>query len=58
MWGCDLMYLKSNYEYSLANSPALRKTIDLRLAVVKDHVVTLTPKGKLLADQIAIDLFA
>lgn len=58
MWGCDLMYLKSNYEYSLENSPALHKTIDLRLAVVKDHVVTLTPKGKLLADQIAIDLFA
>ncbi|NOS57526.1 MAG: hypothetical protein HOP37_14900 [Cyclobacteriaceae bacterium] len=50
--------MKSNFEYSLENSPALHKTIDLNLAVVKDHVVTLTPKGKLLADQIAIDLFA
>ncbi len=57
IWGCDLMYLKSAYEYSLENSPALNKTIELQLAVVKDHVVTLTPKGKLLADQIAIDLF-
>jgi oxygen-independent coproporphyrinogen-3 oxidase len=58
MWGCDLTHLKSSYDYSLENSPALQKTIELQFAVVKDHVVNLTPKGMLLADQIAIDLFA
>ncbi|MCX8491492.1 MAG: radical SAM family heme chaperone HemW, partial [Cyclobacteriaceae bacterium] len=57
MWGCDLMYLKSNHNYSLENFPALGKTIELQLAVLKENVLSLTPKGKLLADQIATDLF-
>ncbi|MFN6088640.1 MAG: radical SAM family heme chaperone HemW [Cyclobacteriaceae bacterium] len=58
MWGCDLSYLKSTYNYSLENTPALTKTLELQLGVINDNVLRLTLKGKLLADQIAIDLFA
>ena len=57
-WGCDLSYLKSTYNYSLENTPALTKTLELQLGVINDNVLRLTLKGKLLADQIAIDLFA
>jgi len=59
-WGCDISYLKNEYEYDLISEKA-DYIADLQrnnLVLIQDQVILLTRKGKLLADKIASDFFA
>ena len=58
-WGCDMVWLQEKYGYALAQTkrPYLERLIDLKLAVMNGQKLLLTRPGKLLADQIATDLF-
>jgi oxygen-independent coproporphyrinogen-3 oxidase len=57
-WGCDMAHLAAAYGYSLKDSSHLNRSIEQRLVLVTNNVITLTLQGKLVADQIAVDLFA
>lgn len=59
IWGCDLGKLKKDYKYDLATQHAgyLQDLQRKDLATIKHDVLYLTDKGKLLADQITLDLF-
>ena len=58
-WGCDLRKLNKDFNYKLDD----RKTEFMKsikgkgLAILKNNVLILTPKGMLLADSIALELF-
>lgn len=56
-WGCDMAWLKDQYGYALAHNPYLKQLVDRRLAIISGTKLTLTTQGRLLADQIAADLF-
>lgn len=56
-WGCDLSYLKENYAFDLASNGIIQKMKDQEWVIQQDTILFLTRKGKLLADQIASDLF-
>lgn len=58
-WGIDLNYLKSHFNYSIYKQRKgyITDLIDNQLAYLNDDKLILTKKGKLLADQIAEDLF-
>jgi oxygen-independent coproporphyrinogen III oxidase len=55
-WGCDLSYLETQFDYP-RNTRLLQQLMDQQLLTLQGSVATLTRKGKLLADQIATDLF-
>lgn len=59
IWGCDLNKLRAAYNYDLQALHAgyLLELQEKGLASVKNEVLYLTDKGKLLADQITLDLF-
>ncbi|GHA65386.1 coproporphyrinogen III oxidase [Pontibacter akesuensis] len=58
IWGSDLEKLKQEYTYDVAAThPAYLQELEQKgLAHVIDNVLYLTDKGKLLADQITMDL--
>ncbi len=58
-WGCDMAWLKEEHGYDLeqTQSSYLAQLVSKRLAVREGHQLLLTRQGKLLADQIATDLF-
>ncbi len=58
-WGCDMAWLKAQYGYALAQTKStyLEHLIDHKLAVINGQKLQLTCQGKLLADQVAMDLF-
>ena len=56
-WGCDLSYLEKNFGYSIFETPILQKLLVQELIVLNKTIMTLTKKGKMLADQVAIELF-
>ena len=57
-WGCDLAKMQQAYQYDLAAVHALylQELQEKALATVRGNVLYLTDKGKLLADQITLDL--
>ncbi|GAB3202972.1 oxygen-independent coproporphyrinogen-3 oxidase [Pontibacter aydingkolensis] len=58
IWGCDLVQMrdKYNYDVEVAHKIYLQELQHKELASIKDNVLYLTDKGKLLADQITLDL--
>lgn len=58
-WGCNLDRLKNEHSYDLeqAQSAYLQRLLNRQLAIREGHQLLLTRQGKLLADQIATDLF-
>ncbi|MER2999011.1 radical SAM family heme chaperone HemW [Pontibacter populi] len=59
IWGCDLTKMRDNYSYDIeaTHRSYLQQLQQKELATIKDEVLYLTDKGKLLADQITLDLF-
>lgn len=57
-WGCNADQLTNDFEFDLMaeKKKQLQLMIDNNLIGVKQNIITLTSKGKLLADQIAADL--
>ncbi|MCX2740663.1 radical SAM family heme chaperone HemW [Pontibacter anaerobius] len=60
IWGCDLTLLRDKYTYDVQATHAayLQELQQKELASIKGGILYLTDKGKLLADQITLDLFA
>jgi oxygen-independent coproporphyrinogen III oxidase len=58
-WGCDLNYLLTNHRYDLASlqKDYINNCFESGLMVLNDQTITLTRKGKMLADKISSDLF-
>jgi oxygen-independent coproporphyrinogen III oxidase len=56
-WGCDINYLEEKFDYNLKITRQLEGLIDQQLLNLNGSIIKLTRKGKLLADQIAVDLF-
>lgn len=58
-WGCDNQLLLGQYNYDLLQDrhDYIQTLVNTQLAVVVDKKLTLTKKGRLLADKIASDLF-
>jgi oxygen-independent coproporphyrinogen-3 oxidase len=58
-WGVDAAQLANAFEFDLIQrrQPILEKLTEAGWLVVNNAVISLTRKGKLLADQIASDLF-
>jgi oxygen-independent coproporphyrinogen-3 oxidase len=56
-WGCDLDYLAKHLNYSLLDSVVLQQLLNQQLLTLQDSIIRLTRRGKLLADQVAVDLF-
>ncbi|CAN5884682.1 radical SAM family heme chaperone HemW [soil metagenome] len=58
-WGCDLRVVRERYGLDLAatQAPYLRDLAERGLLRREEEVLYLTDPGKLLADQIALDLF-
>jgi oxygen-independent coproporphyrinogen III oxidase len=56
-WGCDINYLEEKFDYNLKTTRQLEQLIDQQLLNLNGSIVKLTRRGKLLADQIAVDLF-
>ncbi|RDV13089.1 coproporphyrinogen III oxidase family protein [Pontibacter diazotrophicus] len=59
IWGCDLLKISQDYGYDFRKSyaPYLQELQDKDLARIEEEVLYLTDKGKLLADQITLELF-
>ncbi len=59
MWGIDMAWLKSHFdsELSVTLKQNIQPYLDKNLMVLKDNHYILTQSGKLLADNIASDLF-
>ena len=59
IWGCDLAIMRNRYSYDVqaTHSVYLQELNQEELAWVENDVLYLTDKGKLLADQITLDLF-
>jgi oxygen-independent coproporphyrinogen III oxidase len=60
IWGCDLAAMRDRYGYDVqaTHGVYLEELSKKGLALIKDNVLYLTDKGKLLADQITLDLLA
>lgn len=58
-WGCDLEKLEKEFNYKLDDrrSEFIKSITGKELAILKNNVLILTPKGMLLADSIASELF-
>jgi oxygen-independent coproporphyrinogen-3 oxidase len=58
-WGCDLTRLREQFGVDLEAQQAvyLKDLRQKEYIYIKDSVLYLTDKGKLLADQITLDLF-
>jgi oxygen-independent coproporphyrinogen III oxidase len=56
-WGCDLSHLRETHGYDLASTEVLQKMKAQEWVIQRGTILLLTRKGKLLADQIASDLF-
>jgi oxygen-independent coproporphyrinogen-3 oxidase len=58
-WGCDLEKLKVNFQFDIfqENKAYLTVLQEKKLAWIENNMLTLTRSGKLVADQIAADLF-
>lgn len=58
-WGTDLSKLVNDYQYDLLekNSAYIKRLLDDGMAIIDNNHLSLTRKGKLLADKIASDLF-
>lgn len=58
-WGTDLGFLKNEYHHNLneQNKMYIQQLLEMNLAKLDADILTLTRKGKLLADKIASDLF-
>jgi oxygen-independent coproporphyrinogen III oxidase len=58
-WGTDLQKLKERFGYDVVeqNNKYLERLFENELARMTGNVLVLTPKGRLLADKIASDLF-
>jgi oxygen-independent coproporphyrinogen-3 oxidase len=58
-WGCDTAYVRQRFGFDLLqlNWRYLGNCQEQSLLTIRDGVITLAPKGKLLADRIAADLF-
>ncbi|NEM96466.1 radical SAM family heme chaperone HemW [Pontibacter burrus] len=59
-WGCDLTRMRNVYKYDVQTTHHLylQELQQKELAHIVDDVLYLTDKGKLLADQITLDLMA
>lgn len=57
MWGCDTHYLKKEYAFDVLELTAFKRLQKSNLLIIEGDSLKLTQKGKLLADQIALDLF-
>lgn len=59
IWGCDLGRIKQTFGYDFTSSHGtyLQELQEKNLAYVENNVLYLTDKGKLLADQITLELF-
>lgn len=61
MWGCDMRILKEKYNYSLLddlkNAQKIKDYQVRELLFIENQKIILTRKGKLLADEIAGNLF-
>ncbi|MBC5994035.1 radical SAM family heme chaperone HemW [Pontibacter cellulosilyticus] len=60
IWGCDLAIMRDKYMYDVQARHAtyLQELQQKELASINESVLYLTDKGKLLADQITLDLLA
>jgi oxygen-independent coproporphyrinogen-3 oxidase len=58
-WGCDLEKIKVNFQFDVLqeNKAYLTVLLEKKLAWIENNTLTLTRSGKLVADQIAADLF-
>lgn len=58
-WGCNLLFIKERFGYDLLveNRKKMGEYIGKKLIVVTGDTIYLTRGGKLLADEIAADLF-
>lgn len=58
-WGCDLKEIDLHHKIDLRqkNEKYINTILAKNLITIEDHILKLTPAGKLLADQIASDLF-
>lgn len=58
-WGCDLDWIKQefNYDLRILHSKYLKDLLHGGFVILKENTLTLTNKGKLLADKITEDLF-
>jgi oxygen-independent coproporphyrinogen-3 oxidase len=59
IWGCDLRKISRDYGYDLRLNHAayLQELQEKDLAKIEQEILYLTDKGKLLADQITLELF-
>lgn len=59
-WGCDLLKVELEYKYDIRlKHAAYLQDLQLKeLAILSGSILRLTDKGKLLADQITLDLLA
>lgn len=59
IWGCDIVYLKQEFNIELVESKKniLTQLVENNLVEIANQKLTLTRKGKLLADSIASSLF-
>jgi oxygen-independent coproporphyrinogen-3 oxidase len=58
-WGCDLNYMKEKLDYNLLETQGepITQSIKNGLMLLENGKLTLTRKGKLLADKLSSDLF-
>jgi oxygen-independent coproporphyrinogen-3 oxidase len=58
-WGCDMDWLQASYQYDLRQekNAYLLQLIDGGLAILQNNTLVLSIPGKLLTDQIVLDLF-
>lgn len=58
MWGCNLELLAHTFQFDLLsqNKAYVDRLLEKNLATVEGNLLRLTKKGKLLADQISLDL--
>ncbi|QMU27363.1 radical SAM family heme chaperone HemW [Adhaeribacter radiodurans] len=59
IWGCDLNKIKNTFGFDLQqlHGNYLSRIIQKGMAQLENNTLTLTNQGKLLADQITLDLF-
>jgi oxygen-independent coproporphyrinogen III oxidase len=56
-WGCSRTFLITNYQFDLAELPAMQSFIAKGLITEKDNTYFLSQKGRMLADYISGELF-
>ena len=58
-WGCDLKWVENNFRINLMQKyrPYIQELTERKLALLQNNVLTLTNRGKLIADKITEDLF-